>query len=303
MRLLGLTIVFLISAAKLLASGLEDGVDLSALLPRIAEGEDWTWGEEPSFHNPENLFEYLNGAAPQYLSYGFVKLLHARYLYMSRDLESVTIDIYDMGSRLGAYGIYSSGRPRGICEWNWGVEGYRSGTVAAAWKGRVYVHASADEETPVLMEKLESLLKAVTEGIPGDSSWPPEISLLPKGRLITGSDRYLAKNLLGHSFLPGGFLANYEGNGKEGLLFLSKLETPGLAKKAFALLYTFEAERGKLLIHEEIGEKSFWVEDPGLGYGVVIRRGSYLGGLWGIEDLPIATGIIRELDRRLLSSE
>jgi hypothetical protein len=199
--------------------------------------------------------------------------------------------------------IYSFGRPREISRRDWGVEGYRSGTVAAAWKGRVFLHASADEDTPILIERLEVLMKQVASDIPGDSDWPVELATLPAKRFIDGTDRYIGDDLLGHSFLPGGFLANYEMNGSEGLLFLSNLGTPESARRAFDLFSSFENERGKILRQGKIGEASFWAEDPGLGSGVVVLRRAYVCGLWGIKDPRIAKEIAVDLDGRLLSDK
>ena len=295
-------ITLLLSLLVVQPAGSEPDLDVLELLPTITRGSDWVWGEEPTEYEPEDLFEYLNGAAPRYVSYGFSSLAHARYAYKGQDLQSVTLDIFDMGSRLGAYGIYSTGRPREISKRSWGTEGYRSGTVAAAWKGRVYLHASADEDTAILIEKLEMLMDHVTEAIPGEFVWPLGLSALPATRLIAGSDRYIGKNLLGHEFLPGGFLANYDVGVGEGLLFLSDLGTPLAAGKAYDLLYTFEENRGKIIRTGKEGDQSFWAEDPGLGLGIVIRRKTYVGGLWGVEDIPLAKGIVAELDEKLFSS-
>jgi hypothetical protein len=279
------------------------GMDLEALVPPISEGEDWQWGEVPTEYEPENLFEYLNGGAPQYLSYGFVSLLHARYAYKGRDLESVTLDIYDMGSRLGAYGVYTSGRPREVSRQKWGVEGYRSGTVAAAWKNRIYIRVTADDEIPVLIDKLEALLDQVTQSIPGKPALPPQLSLLPDDRLVSGSDRYIGKNLLGHSFLPGGFLASYEWRGGEGLLFICDLKSPETASKAFGLLRSYEIDQGEIVKEGKIGDRSFWAQDPGLGHGIVLRRLSYVAGVWGIDDVAVTQDLATALDNNLRDFE
>ncbi len=283
-------------------TGSKAEVDVLDLLPNISEDGSWTWAEEPTQYTPESLFEYLNGAAPQYLSYGFVNLVHARYAYKGQDLSSVTLDIFDMGSTLGAYGIYSSGRPRGIPKRGWGTEGYQSGTIAAAWRGRIYLHGSADEDTPVLMAKLNLLMEQAASALGGEATWPPELSMLPEKRLITGSDRFIGKNLLGHSFLPGGFLANYRMNGGEGLLFLSDLGTPEGARKALASFHSYEEEKGNIAGPTEMGEAGFWAEDPGLGFGAVIRRKIHLAGLWGVKSRDVAAEILVELDHKLITN-
>ena len=60
-------------------------------------------------YNPDNLYEYINGAADQFIAYGFQELL-------TRDISSeglqVTVDIYDMGTRLNAFGMFKTESPR-----------------------------------------------------------------------------------------------------------------------------------------------------------------------------------------------
>jgi hypothetical protein len=210
-------------------------------------------------------------------------LAHIRYAYRGDDLSSITLDVYDMGSPLGAYGIYSSGRSRDISPRAWGAEGYLSGTIAVAWKQQVYVYCSADNETPALGKMLEQLMDRVTSAIPGDNRKPDILSALPPEGLVPYSDRYIGKDLLGHSFLPGGLLANYQIEGQESMVFFSDLGSAEAAEGAVQRWRGYEGERGKVSGNEDqVGESGFWAEDPGLGSGVVVRTGRYVAGIWGV---------------------
>ena len=64
--------------------------------------EGWTLAGEVTAKAPDNLWEYNNGAAEAFLAYGFQGLSYA-------DLKAgelvVTVEIYDMGSPINAYGI------------------------------------------------------------------------------------------------------------------------------------------------------------------------------------------------------
>ena len=278
---------------------LVDPVDLLPLLTSQPAEADWNWAEKPVVYGPETLFEYLNGGAPQYLSYGFVKLVHARYAFRGDDLNSVTVDVFDMGSRLGAFGIYSAGKPREISLRPWGTEGYRSGFVAAAWKGRIYIHGVADEETPELVGKLERVIGYVLSNYDGEKGWPVELERLPGRGLLSNTARFVGKSLLGLAFLHGGFLAEYENGDSESTLFLSSLESPAKAAEAFRLLRSFEIERGEVTGTCELGEACFAAEDAGLGRGVVFLRGSSVGGMWRIQNYQEAIRVLQDLDRTL----
>jgi hypothetical protein len=210
------------------------------------------------------------------------------------------LDIYDMGGKLGAFGIYSAGRPREIVAAEWGAEGYRLGNTAAAWKDRFYVHALADEETPELVEALEELLQRVIEAVPGDPTPPEILRLLPEEGLVPHTTRRIAEDLFGHSFLPGGLLARYGCGSEECVLFLCDLGSPEAARQAMEHLRAYEGERGALLEGEpDAGEDGFLAEDPGLGPGTVIRLDGFLGGVWRGESAEQRRSLLTALAARL----
>jgi hypothetical protein len=153
--------------------------DIRHLVPRREATEGWVVSGEPLTYSPENLFEYLDGGAPRYLGYGFASLVQVRYVRMKEPSAGVTLDLYDMGRTLGAFGIYSSARPPDVPPREWCAEGYRSGPVAAAWQDRLYVHVAADDDRPDLGEMAERLVAAVCARAPGEPSFPPVLAACP----------------------------------------------------------------------------------------------------------------------------
>jgi hypothetical protein len=277
--------------------------EITRCLLEMGEDPNWTLAEDLTVYTPDNLFEYLNGAAPQYLAFGFRKLLHVRYAYGGNDLLSVTLDVFEMGTNRGAYGLYTSGRHRSASIRSWGVEGYRSGAVAAGWRHRVYVHASADEESPQLTARLEEVVARVLEIVPGERSSPELIRLLPKG-FLRNTDRYVGKDLFGHSFLPGGFVASYQQGTHESRLFLCRFDSPEEASAAFTRLRSYEDEHGEVLTDSpELEGTGFWAQDPGLGLGLVSLVQRDLAGIWEVTDREDALRLIRELRTNLRSPD
>ena len=258
------------------------GDGLSGLLPSIASMDGWHIADGPVKYDSESLFEYLNGGAPLYLDFGFQEMVHVRYQLGDDSLSSVTLDVYDMGSDLGAFGLYRSGRPPDAEVSDWGAEGYRSGNVAAAWKGSVSVHAQADDDRPELIEAMESLVAKITDRVVGGTSLPQIIDHLPTDGLVLRSERIVAKDLMSHAFLPSGVLATYEVKGDEGTVFFSKLAGEAAAAEAMAGLRANHEQWGEIGDDiDSIGDGGFHFSDPGLGSGAVVSAGRYVVGVHG----------------------
>lgn len=257
-------------------------VDLTHLLPALSSLEGWNIAAGPDEYLPDELYEYIDGAAPRYLTYGFRKLVHIRYELGGDPLSSVTLDVFDMGSTLGAFGLYRSLMPAAAVLQDWGAEGHRSGTVAAAWKDRIYVQGEADDDRTALISVLDQLMSRVCGEVAGDTSLPTILASLPSEGLVSQSERHVAADLLGHTFLPGGVRATYDIEGHEAELFFSDLGSEEAAAEAMASLRAFQSQWGTI-IHEvpSIGIGGFRFSDPGLGPGIAVGTGRYVAGVYG----------------------
>jgi len=259
-----------------------NGTGLSDLLPAASSMDGWQITDGPTNYDSEGLFEYLNGGAPLYLDFGFEGMVHVRYQLGDNSLSSVTLDVYDMGSDLGAFGLYRSGRPPGAEVRDWGAEGFRSGTVAAAWKGDVFTQAQADDDRPELIEAMEDMVAQVTKSASGSTSVPQIVHLLPSDGLVPLSERLVAKDLMSHAFLPGGVVATYEVADKEGTLFFSELAGEPAVTEAMAGLRAHHEQWGEIGEDiDSIGDGGFRFSDPGLGTGAVVSAGFYVVGVHG----------------------
>jgi len=278
--------------------GLEiDGLEM--LLP-VSLPDGWSAAATPVDYTAETLFEYLNGGAPLYLDYGFVRLLQTRYQLGDDPLAGLTIDVFDMGSPLGAFGLYSSIRPPDATFMEWGAEGYRSGAIAAAWKGSVYVHGEADENRAELTAVLEQLLAGILAEAAGDIETPAILGPLPVRGRLPRSERYVASDLLGHAFLPGGVLAVYRIDGEEGRLFFSELASSAAAGEALAQLRAHQGKWGEVVDDGlPISADGFRFSGAGLGSGTVVLVGRFVAGVHGDLPVDVQDRLLEELVPRL----
>lgn len=248
------------------------GIDLAALLPAPPAG--WVVAEGPDAYTPDTLYEVLNGGAERYLGHGCRRLLHVRYSPPDAPLAGLTLDLYDMGSDLGAFGLYRDALPPAPDRRPWGAEGHRDGALAAAWRGPVLIRAEADDDRPDSIARLEALVADVAARVPGPAALPAILASLPTTGLVPSSERRVPRDLGGHAFLPDGLTADYELDGVRARLLVGDLPDEAAAAEAFAALRDHHAHRGELADGAPgFGDQSFRFASPVLGEGTAMRAG------------------------------
>ncbi len=177
----------------------------------------WNPVSDVMSYTSENLYEYIDGAADQFIAYGFVELL-------SRDLAAeslkVTVDIYDMGELLNAYGIYKTERPRDEATLAIGSEAYVAPPYQALmFKAHFYVKINAFEGE-ITAENIVPLLTGLAAAFPGEPGFPEQLSALPPAGKIPDSEGYAREAFLGLAELNNCLYAFYEADGKQFRYFI-----------------------------------------------------------------------------------
>ena len=162
--------------------------------------------EVMSYH-PENLYEYINGGADVYLSYGFQQLL-------SRDFSlnnlKFTVDIYDMGERINSFGIYKTERPKDNQGLNIGIEAVVSPPYQCLLlKDCSYVKVNVFEGE-FTKESGKIVLHAIASALKGSEDFPDELKLLPERFKEKNSEGYNREAFLGLSILTRCVYAKYK---------------------------------------------------------------------------------------------
>ena len=273
---------------------------LESLLPsKLPEG--WSLIEGPHPYTRKTLFEHVNGQAELYLKYGYQGSVFAAYQHTEKRERQIEIDIYDMGSVLQAFGIFSRSRtedpPGGI-----GLDSCADDRSLLFYKGRYYVMLSANEPDPFTMK---TLALSVSTGISDPSPPPKEIRFFPTRNLKPGSVQYFSEGLLGHRFLERGFQGTYlerensevkteakvEAKAetgkeqKEFYLFLAIFKNGEETKSAFISYREYLAKKGKVRVKipADFGPHALAGEDPYKGRILVVQKGVYLIGIAGFE--------------------
>ena len=96
-------------------------------------------GWKPYRYVSENLYEHINGGADYFIAYGFVALTGINYAPVSGGMDSVTVDIYDMGDKLNAFGVFQPRRDSQASSLNIGTGSCGYDEYVAFHKDRYYV--------------------------------------------------------------------------------------------------------------------------------------------------------------------
>lgn len=185
--------------------------ELAGLVPRL---DAWTRPEEPRSYFPESLFEYIDGAAESYLSYDFRELLVVDLEKKGTD-ATLTLEIYDMGAPLNAFGIFGAERYPENETVPVGDLGYLEGEALNFLAGRFYVKLLAFGLGDGTAASLRDVAAKVAAGVKPTAGLPALVLAFPKEGLVARSEKYIKQNFMGYEFLRHGFVATYKADGKE----------------------------------------------------------------------------------------
>ena len=240
------------------------------------EVEGWSSASDVQMYTADNLWEYINGAAELFVEYE-LETCHTGDL-SSGDLV-VTVDYYDMGTPLNAFGVYVRERPD---------PGIRLGGVTEALisppyqalllKGSRYVKVNVFEGE-LTEENGTALLEAIARALPGPTEYPAELGLLPQAGRIAGSTGFQRDGFLGLAELTDCLYADYsfgESEAWQGFAMLSSAHASADD--------TWERLAGAWESLEHDGNTVLYRQIPYRGLVGVVRTGQGIVGASGASD-------------------
>lgn len=239
---------------------------LSAPLPGKLTPE-----EAATYYKADQLYQYIDGGADVYLLYDFRVLLHQELKSASSE---VTADVYDMGKREDAFGIYSAERSPKYKFVPIGIEGYRSKGVINFVQDRYYVKLQATETNADPL--LDPLARTLSQRIGGSHTAPALLLKLPRDHKVEHSEQYVRKDPLGHSFLSPSYIAAYAWNSEEGKLVVSVANDPAGAKARLDQLAKHFKQTGSCLDAKDLGEGGVRAKNSFEGNWIARTQGRYL---------------------------
>jgi len=266
----------IIIAAALLAASFQAAMG-QQLFPAL---KGYKINNDYPVYTPEDLWNYINGAADAYLMLGFTDLNIREYV---KGKNSIKAEIYRFGDDSQAFGIYSMERSPGYRFIPVGVQGYNEEGAVHFYKDRYYIKIMSHSGSPKVNEAMLNLAGLIAANIGGSAEFPALLKLFPEEGLLKNQETYLLESVLGHEFLRGAFRASYDVSGDLFDIYLFNCKSPedavtmasGLAGDAFSA-------------DEDIFKYAF--EDGFNGVIHMARKGSMLVVVSGLsfEQTPLA---------------
>ena len=278
---------------------------ISKLLPDINAYQGWKFSESPRYYKAEpsdlsaldpilrdagatalpSLWEYIDGAADIYYTYGFVLLQLSRYQLSENQDAEITVEIYMMKDPLNAFGIYSTEK-KGINQFiEISIEGYYVKDSLAFWHGRFYIKLSsygiADTDGAVLKKMASDISGRISD----DTPTPKVLSLFPPLPGARENIVYVPSELLGLGIMGDGFITDAIFDETTFKLFIKILDSEKQAAELFERLSGYLSKSGaKEPIPDGWEEGSILiVKGSRIGNIILTRKNAVISGVTDFE--------------------
>lgn len=253
------------------------------------EVDGWSVASDVHSYDADNLWEYINGAAELFVEYE-VETCHTGDL-SSGDLV-VTVDYYDMGTPLNAFGVYVRERPDAGMPLAGATEASISPPYQALLlKGSTYVKVNVFEGQLTEARGL-ALLEAIARELPGPAEYPAELELLPGNGRVAGTAGFQREGFLGLTELTDCLYAEFSDDGVESWQGFAMLPSPHASTASI-----WERLAGAWQSTDHQGLEVLYREIPYRGLVGVVRTREGIVGASGAADQAQLFGRLESLIR------
>jgi hypothetical protein len=237
----------------------------------------WQLTGSPVTYTPDNLWDFIDGAAESYLAYFFVDLQVGEYT--STAGVAVRAELYRHADADDAFGIYSMERAPDYSFIGVGAQGYEAEGILNFLKGQYYIKLSTHQKGPAASAGLRAVAQGINVHLAEDSTLPAGLRRLPAEGKQPNTEVYVAQSFLGYPFLHHAYTARY---GKGLQVFVMHYQTADSASAALRRLLA--AAPGK-----ETGSHRYTISDPNNGPIAIAQHGPILCGTLGAPDTATET--------------
>lgn len=168
----------------------------------------WEVIESDRFFDNESLYDYIDGSAEMFLSFGFSKVFNR--IYSRNNQPDLLVDIFYMNSSYDAYGVFTHSADK--LKNKFGQQSQIAEGAIIFWKSNYYVSILCHPETGESKEAIFELAKIIDKLIDETGDLPPVLKYLPQRNLVSESIRYFRHYnwINSHTFISNDNILNID---------------------------------------------------------------------------------------------
>ena len=176
-------------------------------------------------YNRDNLWNFIDGAAESYISYGFLKAAAANY---KNGLDEIDVQIYSFEKPIGAFGIYGENRTPQQNFIAIGAEAFTSPGYLLFYKGEFFVRIGSFNQN-IDIGALKRVAQKIDNELNVTAKLPKEYDRFPRESYVNHTERYIPSGFLFSEDLLGVFTVEAALDGGSATMFYFQ-DPSGLTK-------------------------------------------------------------------------
>jgi len=276
------------------------GEPVEKLLPMPSFAEGWAIKEKIDTYTEKDLYKYINGEAELYYPYGFKALATTVYVRSDNPETGIVADIYEMGSLIDAYGIYSRYRDPDEELVSIGTEGFVNESQLLFSKDRYFVRLSPTGTVTMEKSIFLTCAQSIAKRIPGDSSPLKVLDILKIPDLMPKTESYIVQGVLGFAFFKKGLTADAKLDGNVIRIFVVLEDSSESSGRAFDEYKTYLEKSGVAFsVSKDSTFPTIIARDPLYKGLALMHAGKYLLGAAKLADPASAIPMIKKIQSRI----
>ncbi len=269
----------------------------AALLPEVPGFIPLAPGE--SF-GPDNLSDKIDGKAELYLPAGFKEMSCRKFGLGAADKAYVEVFLYDMGSALNAFAVFSGQRRSGAASMPLTANAYATTNALFFTQGRYYVEIVADRASETLQKSLETYAQALLAKLPaeGETKNKDRKAYFPKEGLAPDTVRLCAADTFGCEGLSNFLTGEYSLKNGKATAFVAPRDHPEQARADAKRYLDFLAANGYKQV-ESAPSGDFQVLALDNSFEIVFVQGKALAGVHDATSPAAALELAGKLQHQL----
>lgn len=281
--------IFSLFAIVLLATNLPAGAQTekptSELFPAF---DGWQKDKTMQIYQPDNLWDYINGAADNFLSYNFLEL---QLLSYQKGEQKIVAELYRHQSGIDAFGKYSQERATASDFEKIGYQGFADYDVFIFVAGKYYVRLEGRGIPENERGVLKDLAQKIALKLRQDTRLPAFTKVLPQENQLENSAQYISKSFLGYEYLHSAFMTSYKEDETKFELFVVKCASP----KECKTMWKPYAKNAKTRLKKGFQE----ITDPYNGKIFLLWKKNYMLGTFNLKSEELAKDYLNRAAAKL----